>query len=189
MPKHGETQTGAAKRPRPEGRNPTETVRPPKTSRDSRESGTFMKVLTNIKIAIFKENYPEDKLTKDEQDHILAELGRVFHGTTKGELPHLTSFRLEEGTFTKVHAHKQSAQWLIKATDNHRLASGARLKTMDARKFPRPVKVALRTKDKFVKSSEDLQKWIMDLNPALNTEHRRVLHRLPEPKARGLSFL
>jgi hypothetical protein len=158
MPKHGERQTRPAKRPRPEGSTPSERVRPPKMSRDSRGPGTFKKALTNIRVAIFKKNYPEDKLTEDEQDHIFEELGRVYHGTAKGELPHLRYFRLEGGTLTYVYAEQEFAQWLIKATDNHRLALWARLKAMDARKFPRPLKVALRTKDNTVKSSEELLK-------------------------------
>jgi hypothetical protein len=98
--------------------------------------------LTDTKIAIFKENYPEDKLTEEEQDHILEELGRVFHGTPKGELLHLKSFRLEAGELMYVCADQQSGQWLIRA--NHRLGSGARLKVMDARNLPKPAKVALR---------------------------------------------
>jgi hypothetical protein len=36
---------------------------------------------------------PEDKLTEIEQGLIIEEL---LHETLKGELPHLTSFRLEE---------------------------------------------------------------------------------------------
>jgi hypothetical protein len=45
--------------------------------------------LTNIKI--FRETYPEDKLTDDDQNCILEVLGRVLHGTLIGELPHLKS--------------------------------------------------------------------------------------------------
>jgi hypothetical protein len=45
--------------------------------------------------AILKENHPEDKLTE-----ILDELGKVFCGTPKGELPHLRSFRLDGDAFT-----------------------------------------------------------------------------------------
>jgi hypothetical protein len=41
--------------------------------------GAYEEALTNIKIAIFKENHPEDKLTEDDQVQIL-ELGRVFVG-------------------------------------------------------------------------------------------------------------
>jgi hypothetical protein len=96
-PEQGETPTGASKRPRPEGSTPMERVNTPKRPRDSRGPGTYREALTDTKIAIFKENYPEDKLTEEELNSILEELGRVLHGTPKGELPHLMSFRLEAG--------------------------------------------------------------------------------------------
>jgi hypothetical protein len=48
---------------------------------------------------------------------------------------------------------KQSGQWPIETANNHRLGSLARLKATDAKKLPRPVKVALRMKDKVVKES------------------------------------
>jgi hypothetical protein len=52
------------------------------------EPGTYKEALTNIKIAIFKETYPEDKLNEDDQTYILEELGKVLHRTPIGELPH-----------------------------------------------------------------------------------------------------
>jgi hypothetical protein len=60
-----------------------EKVRPLKRPRDSWGPGTYKEALTNVKIAILKENYPEEKLTEDEQDLILEELGRVVRGTPK----------------------------------------------------------------------------------------------------------
>jgi hypothetical protein len=66
--------------------------------------GTYEEVLTNIKIAIFKENYPEDKLTKDDQDHPLEELESVFCGTLKGELPHVRVLQAG-GRCTRVCVH------------------------------------------------------------------------------------
>jgi hypothetical protein len=51
---------------------------------------------------------------------------------------------------------EQSSQRLIRARDYHSLGSGARLKAMDARNLPKPVKVVLRMKD---------------LNSGLHTEH------------------
>jgi hypothetical protein len=63
-------------------------------------------------MAIFKENYPEDKLSEEELNSILVELGKVLRGTPKGELPHLKSFRLEAGAITYVCADQQSGQWL-----------------------------------------------------------------------------
>jgi hypothetical protein len=56
-----------------------------------------MEELTNTKIAIFKETYPDDKLTEHNQESILEELGRVLRGTPVGELPHLKSFSLGGG--------------------------------------------------------------------------------------------
>jgi hypothetical protein len=69
---------------------------------------------------------------------------------------------------------KQSSQWLIKAIDNHRLGSGARLKATVGSNLIKTVKVALRTKKKTA------------LSPGLHTEHWRVQDRLPEPKGQRL---
>jgi hypothetical protein len=97
MPKQGKTLTGILKKLRSEGSTPTETARPPKRPRDSSGPGNYKEALTNTKLAIFKETYPEDKLTEHDQDNILEELGRVLHGSPIGELPHLKSYRLEGG--------------------------------------------------------------------------------------------
>jgi hypothetical protein len=43
-----------------------EKVRTLKRPRDSSGPGTYKEALTNIKIAVFMENRPEDKLTKDD---------------------------------------------------------------------------------------------------------------------------
>jgi hypothetical protein len=55
-----------------------------------------------------------------------------------------------------IYADQQSGQWLIKAIDNHRLGSGARLKATDARNLPRPIKVALRVWDKVAQTQDEL---------------------------------
>jgi hypothetical protein len=46
--------------------------------------GNYKEALTDIKIAIFKETYPEDKLNEDDQTHILEELGKVLLRTLIG---------------------------------------------------------------------------------------------------------
>jgi hypothetical protein len=127
-------------------------ARDPKRPRDLSGPGTYKEALTNTKIAIFKETYPEDKLNEDDQRYILVELGKVLRRTPLEELPHLKSYRLEGGTLIYICADQQSGQWLIKAIDNHRLETGARLKVTDARNLPKPLKVALRTKDNVVQT-------------------------------------
>jgi hypothetical protein len=49
-----------------------------KRLRDCSGPGTYKEALTNRKIAIFKETHPEDKLTEEDQNCILEELGRVL---------------------------------------------------------------------------------------------------------------
>jgi hypothetical protein len=85
-----------------------------------------------------------------------------------------------------ICADQQSGQWLIKAIDNHRLGSGARLKATDARNLPKPIKVALRVRDKVAQTQDELLRWINNLNPGLHTENWRVLGRQSEPKGQRL---
>jgi hypothetical protein len=189
MHKLEQTLNGTSKRPRPDSSTPVEKVRPSERPMDSSGPGTYKEALANTQVGIFKEYYPEDKMTEDDQDHILEELGRVFRGTPKGELPHLRSFRLEGSALLYVCPDQQSGQWLIRYTDNHRLQSGIRLKPTEARNFPKTVNMALRTKDKVAKSSDELPKWIKDLSPGLHKERWMVLDRQPEPKGRRLILL
>jgi hypothetical protein len=46
-------------------------AKPLKRPRGSSGPGNYMEALTNIKITIFKETYPEDKLTEHNQESIL----------------------------------------------------------------------------------------------------------------------
>jgi hypothetical protein len=62
------------------------------------------------------------------------------------------------------------------------LESGARLKATDAKNLPKPVKVALRIRDRVAQNQEELLKWIKNLNPGLHTEHWKMLNKQPEPK-------
>jgi hypothetical protein len=62
------------------------------------------------------------------------------------------------------------------------MGTGARLKVTDARNLPKPVKVALRTKDNIAETQDELLTWVRNLNPGLNTEHWKVLNMQSEPK-------
>jgi hypothetical protein len=107
----------------------------------------------------------------------------VLRGTPIGELAHLKSYRLEGGALIYTCTDQQSGQWLIRAIDNHRLGSGARLK---ARNLPKPLKVALRTRDRLAQTQDELLSWIKNLNPGLHMENWRVLGRQSQPKGQRL---
>jgi hypothetical protein len=174
----GDTPTKTLKRPRSEGNTPTEAARTPKRHRDSKGPGTYKRALANIKVAIFTETYPIDKLTEV--------LGEVLRRSQIGELPHLKSYRPEGGALIYTCADQQSGQWLIKAIDKYRLESGAKLKATDTMNIPKTVKVALRIGDKVSQNQEELLKWAKHLNPGLNTKHWRVLVKQSEPKGQRL---
>jgi hypothetical protein len=90
LPKQGETSTETQ---RGQGQRALPLQKWPELQKDP---GTYKKALTNIKIAFFKETYPEDKLNEDDETYILEELGKVLCRTPI-ELQHLTSYRLEGG--------------------------------------------------------------------------------------------
>jgi hypothetical protein len=136
-PKKEVTPTRTSKRPRHKCRTLTEKVRPQKRPRASKGSEIYWEVMTDVKIPILKENYPEKKPTEDEKDPILKELGRVCCGTPKGKLPHLKVIQAGER-----HAH---ACVLINSLVNGitaPLTFTGRGKEFHDRTLPKPVKAA-----------------------------------------------
>jgi hypothetical protein len=109
-------------------------------------------------------------------------MGEVSRRTPIGEIQHLKSYRLDRGALIYMFADQQSGQWLIKATDNYRLESDARLKATHASNIPNPAKVALRIRDRVAQNQEEFLKWIKNLNPLLHKEHWRVHNKQPETK-------
>jgi hypothetical protein len=137
-------------------------------------------------MAIFKEMYPGDKLNEDNQQSILDVLGEVLRRTPVEELPHLKSYRLEGSALIYICTDQQCGHWLSKAINNHRLETGTRLKVIEARNLPKPVKVALRVRDNVAQTQDKLLQWVKSLNPGLNTEHWKVLDKQSEPKGQRL---
>jgi hypothetical protein len=68
LTKQLETPTENPKRPRSEGSASSKTIRPPKRPRDWKGPGNYKEALTNIRVAIFKHTFPEDKVTENDQD-------------------------------------------------------------------------------------------------------------------------
>jgi hypothetical protein len=63
-----ETFTEPPKRPRPGGSTPSETVGPTKRPRDWKGPGNYKEALTDTRVAISKDAFPEDKGTINDQD-------------------------------------------------------------------------------------------------------------------------
>jgi hypothetical protein len=145
--------------------------------------------LNNIRVAILKENYPEDKLSEENQGLILDRIAGTFRTTPEGILPRLRSYRLEGGAFIYICAEQQSGQWLKNAMHGHKLREGTTLRAIDTKDLPKPVKMSLRTGDKQSTDTKELVQWIGDLNLGLSSEHWRVLNKQLEPKGQRLILL
>jgi hypothetical protein len=76
--------------------------------------------------------------------------------------------------------------WLIAALHGFQIREGAGLKVTDAKHLPKPVKMALKMKNKVVTGHEELLKWIKSLNLGLHTEDWTFL--IPMSQLAGLSF-
>lgn len=96
-PKQEEILTWASRSPRPFQRKTT-LLRGP---------GTYKKTLTNMKIYVFRENFPEIKLNEDDW-----EIVRMFCDNM-------------------MNIHKWSGQMLIKVIDSHRLSGRNKLQAVD----------------------------------------------------------
>jgi hypothetical protein len=67
-----------------------------------------------MKVAVFKDTYPEDKVTENDQDCILEEPGRMLRRSPIGELPHLKSYRLEGGALIYIYIYMcRPAVWSV----------------------------------------------------------------------------
>jgi hypothetical protein len=80
----------------------------------------------------------------------------------------MKSYTLKGGALMYICTNQQSGQWLIRATDNHRLESGARMR------------------DKVAQTLDKLPKWIKNLNPGLHTKHWRIPDKQSELKNQRL---
>lgn len=114
----------------------------------------FSEALTNAETAILKENYPEDKLSEEKYDLILAEIMEAFKSIPRHSLLLLRFYRLKGRQLTYVCTNQQSGHWLNEAINDHRFGKGTMLMATDAKDLWRSIKMALKTWDKQLRDNE-----------------------------------
>ena len=117
---------------------------------------------------------------------VLDKVGEVFCETPYRGRPLLRSYRLERGIIFYACADQKSVDWHIAALHEFQIREGARRKAIDAMHLSKPVKRALRTKDKAATGPEELPKWIKSLSSGLHTENWRVLNSKNKSTGRRL---
>jgi hypothetical protein len=148
----------------------------------------YKEALLNFRAAVLLD-HPEEKLFLEDVHLVLAKVREVFRKTPNGERPLLRSYSLERGISFYACADQRSVDWLIAVLHGFQIREGARLKETDAKHFPKPVKMALRTKDKVATGPEEILRWIKSLNPRLHMENWRVLNSKSEPTGRRVILL
>jgi hypothetical protein len=107
----------------------------------------------------------------------LADVKRVLLETTGGGRPFLWFYRLEKG----VCPDQCSVDWIIAVLSGFQIREEVKLKAIDDKNLPKPVKMALRTRDKFFLVPEDVLQWIKSLNPWIHTQNWRVFDSNEDP--------
>jgi hypothetical protein len=152
------------------------------------EPGSYKEALLNFRAAVLLD-HPEEQLSPEDVNLVMGKVGEVFRETPDGGRPLLRSYRLGRGIIFYACADQRSVDWLVTALHGYQIREGARLKAIDAKHLPKPIKMALRTKEKVAKGPEEILEWIKSLNPGLHTENWRVLDSRDEPLGRRLILL
>jgi hypothetical protein len=134
------------------------------------EPGSYTGALLNFRAAI-PLDHPKERLSLEDVNLVLAKVGEVFCETPDGGRSLLRSYRLEKGIIFYACANQRSVHWLIAALHGFQIREGARLKATDTKHLPKPIKMALRQKDKVATGPEELLKWIKSLNLGLHMEN------------------
>jgi hypothetical protein len=81
IPKPAGTPIKMPKKSRSKESTPVYTLNPPKKPRDSAGRGTYGEAVTKVRTVIVKEDYPEDKLSEEDQEFILADFADFIAST------------------------------------------------------------------------------------------------------------
>jgi hypothetical protein len=126
--------------PKSDGSTPTDTVNSSKKPKGFTGPGIYREALTNVRIAILKENYPQDRLSKEDQVLILAKTTGILNNT-QGRTPATQILQTGRGALMYVCADQWSCESLIQAINGHQP------KAMNAKDLLKLVKMALRTRN------------------------------------------
>jgi hypothetical protein len=132
--------TKTPKWPKSDGSTPIDTVNSSKKPKGFTGPGIYREALTNVRIAILKENYPQDRLSKEDQELILAKTMGILNNT-QGRTPATQILQTGRGALMYVCADQWPCESLIQAINGHQP------KAMNTKDLLKLVKMALRTRN------------------------------------------
>lgn len=188
--KEGHPKVGGTKRNRSEGSTPDNISKPPKKkSGMARPSTSYAEALTDIRVAIVPQGFPENVLSEEQAGLIKTALLQALDSLTEGEPPpRFSGVNLKGGFLLASCADQATKDWLVRVVTGSEPWPGAKLSIVDAKDVPKPV----RTMVWIPGPNEEPEKVLRRLktqNPGLLTETWSVVDKKLDPKGQQLILL
>lgn len=168
---------------------PSDRGKPVKRPRGTEPGVSYREALSAFKMAIIGENHPEEKLIEEDIRLIQAVILGKLDEAPDESLPRLRSFSLQDGALVYYCDDQQSANWLQKNIQGARIKENTILKVVDPKDLPKPVKVALRTRDVTTVDTKALLGRIQRLNQGLNTVHWKIIDKQADSSGQRLILM
>jgi hypothetical protein len=150
----------------------------------------YRDAVSNFKMAIVREKYPEDKLVEEYIKDIQSEILRNVVGAKPGEpLPLLKTLTLQEGALIYFCDNQESCNWLSTHINGTKLRDKFVLKVKETSNLPKPIKMAFKTKDIITKNPEVLFRCLELLNPGIKTTYWKLIDKQADSKEQQLILL
>ena len=135
-------------------------------------------------MTVVMEKFPEDKLVEEDiQGEILRKVDRAKNGVP---LTLLRTYSLQERTLIYFCDNQESCNTLSTHINGTKLRDKFVLMIMKTTNLPKPIKMALKTKDIIIKNREVLFRRLELLNPGMKTTYRKLIDRQPDSKGQRL---
>lgn len=186
---------GTCKRYRSDGSTPPGTAakgaRPPpkkaKTTGTVKGTRSFSQAMAGYKMAFISED-PEGTLTAEEVELVKSWiLGRIDANETGQHYPHFTECRSWAGALHIHCADQQSKEWLGAQLSQSKPWEGARLRFLDVKDLPKPVRAMVWIPGPVMKPESIFKR--MEKQNAITTGEWRAVDRREDPKGQQLIVL
>lgn len=185
--------TESSKRTRSDGSTPEAARRHQKRRRGAETTTPYAEVAADYYMAIVPDGFPASLINEEQSELIksalLAALNRAVAEFPAGSpAPRFSGVNLRGGSVRAACADQFTMNWLKRVVANSVLWEGAKLKVIEAKDLPKPIRVMAWVPGPREEPELVLRKLSFQ-NPGLTTENWAVVDEKPDPKGRQLIIL
>ncbi|GJQ68337.1 hypothetical protein Trydic_g16931 [Trypoxylus dichotomus] len=184
QPGTSHSKATGVKRNLSDGSTPKAAVKRPKTNIETEKS--YSRALTDIRMAIVPENYPESSIFQEQaeliRNCILQELGKLNVGAPE---PKFSEVRHRAGMLRAACVDAGTCSWLAGVVRNCALWDGAKLKLVREDDLPKPIKALVWIPGPQMESHQILHRFKVQ-NQKLPMSSWRVVSTKADPKGQQM---